>query len=75
MFSAIWKPKFKTEDGNDAKVKYYRFIHGVPDCETTQHRAIFYLNNTKTTEDEYVTICKINYLILLFNILKTNVYF
>ncbi|XP_073950460.1 G-protein coupled receptor Mth-like 5 [Choristoneura fumiferana] len=48
----IWKPKFKTEDGNDAAVKYYRFIHGVPDCETTQHRAIFYLNNTKTTEDE-----------------------
>ncbi|XP_063367471.1 probable G-protein coupled receptor Mth-like 5 [Cydia amplana] len=48
----VWKPQFKTEDGKDVQVKYFRYIHGYPDCETTQHRAIFYLNNLRRSEDE-----------------------
>ncbi|CAH0690146.1 unnamed protein product [Spodoptera exigua] len=38
---SLWTPQFKTEDGNDAKVKYYNYVFGVPDCATTQQRAIF----------------------------------
>ncbi|XP_061721545.1 probable G-protein coupled receptor Mth-like 5 [Cydia pomonella] len=48
----LWKPHFKTEDGKDVQVKYFRYIHGYPDCETTQHRAIFYFNNLRKSEDE-----------------------
>ncbi|XP_063387040.1 probable G-protein coupled receptor Mth-like 5 [Cydia fagiglandana] len=48
----VWKPQFKTEDGKDVQVKYFRYIHGYPDCETTQHRAIFYLSNLRKSEDE-----------------------
>ncbi|CAG9134016.1 unnamed protein product [Plutella xylostella] len=44
-----WEPKFKTEDGKDTKMKYFRYVPGVPDCETTQQRAIFSLENS---EDE-----------------------
>ncbi|XP_047033899.1 probable G-protein coupled receptor Mth-like 5 [Helicoverpa zea] len=38
---SLWTPQFKTEDGNDAKVKYFNYVYGVPDCATTQQRAIF----------------------------------
>lgn len=31
----IWKPEFKTEEGEDAKVKYYDFVPGFPDCGPT----------------------------------------
>ncbi|XP_063539118.1 probable G-protein coupled receptor Mth-like 5 [Cydia strobilella] len=48
----VWKPQFKTEDGKEVQVKYFRYIHGYPDCETTQHRAIFYLSNLRKSEDE-----------------------
>lgn len=47
----MWNPQFKTEDGNNAKVKYYNFVPGIPDCATTQQRAIFDLGKS---EDEYV---------------------
>lgn len=50
---ATWEPKFKTEDGKDTKMKYFRYVPGVPDCETTQQRAIFSLENS---EDELVFI-------------------
>lgn len=46
---AAWAPQFKTEDGKNTTVKYYRFVHGLPDCETTQRRPIFDL---KKSEDE-----------------------
>ncbi|XP_075982911.1 G-protein coupled receptor Mth-like 5 [Anticarsia gemmatalis] len=45
----VWTPQFKTEDGNDAKVKYHNFVTGIPDCATTQQRAIFDLPKS---EDE-----------------------
>ncbi|XP_063627911.1 probable G-protein coupled receptor Mth-like 5 [Cydia splendana] len=48
----VWEPQFKTEDGKDVQVKYFRYIHGYPDCETTQHRAIFYFSNLRKSEDE-----------------------
>lgn len=51
MFSGLWIPQFKTEDGNDAKVKYFNYVYGVPDCATTQQRAIFDLD---ISEDKYV---------------------
>lgn len=44
-------PQFKTEEGKDTKVKYYKFLSGVPDCATTQQRPIFYFGKS---EDEYV---------------------
>ncbi|XP_023940353.2 probable G-protein coupled receptor Mth-like 5 isoform X2 [Bicyclus anynana] len=46
---SAWEPEFKTEDGKIAKVKYYNYITGVPDCETTQQRPIFDLGKS---EDE-----------------------
>lgn len=49
FFSAVWEPNFKTDDGKDAKLKYYDFVTGQPDCETMQHRPIYYLGDT---EDE-----------------------
>lgn len=52
IISAIWEPMFKTDDGKDAKLKYYNFITGQPDCETMQHRPIYYLGDT---EDEWVS--------------------
>ncbi|XP_041969755.1 probable G-protein coupled receptor Mth-like 5 [Aricia agestis] len=45
----VWSPKFKTEDGKDVNVKYFRYVNGVPDCTTTQQRAIFDLGKS---EDE-----------------------
>ncbi|KOB69855.1 Methuselah-like protein 5 [Operophtera brumata] len=48
---SIWKPQFKTEDGKDANVKYYQFVNGLPDCESTQRRPIFILGHPKS-EDE-----------------------
>ncbi|KAH9631594.1 hypothetical protein HF086_004361 [Spodoptera exigua] len=44
---SLWTPQFKTEDGNDAKVKYYNYVFGVPDCATTQQRAIFDLDKSE----------------------------
>ncbi|XP_068619000.1 probable G-protein coupled receptor Mth-like 5 [Battus philenor] len=44
-----WIPQFKTEDGKDKMVKYYKFVNGVPDCATTQQRPIFYFGKS---EDE-----------------------
>ncbi|XP_047994346.1 probable G-protein coupled receptor Mth-like 5 [Leguminivora glycinivorella] len=52
----VWTPQFKTEDGKKAQVKYSRYIHGYPDCETTQHRAIFYFNSLKKSEDELILL-------------------
>ncbi|CAG9565437.1 unnamed protein product [Danaus chrysippus] len=46
---SVWSPQFKTEDGKDTTVKYFRYIYGVPNCETTQQRPIFDLG---TSEDE-----------------------
>ncbi|XP_026760690.1 probable G-protein coupled receptor Mth-like 5 [Galleria mellonella] len=45
----LWKPQFKTEDGKDVDVKYFRYVHGVPDCETTEMRGIFQFGKS---EDE-----------------------
>lgn len=45
----LWIPKFKDEDGKDVKVKYYSYVEGIPDCETTQQRPIFDLGDS---EDE-----------------------
>ncbi|XP_049877724.1 probable G-protein coupled receptor Mth-like 5 [Pectinophora gossypiella] len=44
---SAWIPKFKTEDGKDTKVKHYRFINGIPRCETTQQRPIFDLGKSE----------------------------
>lgn len=38
-----------TEDGKKAKVDNYDFVIGLPDCENTQMRAIYYVQNS---EDE-----------------------
>ncbi|XP_013170684.1 PREDICTED: probable G-protein coupled receptor Mth-like 5 [Papilio xuthus] len=46
---STWIPKFKTEDGKDAKLKYFKYLNGVPDCATTQQRPIFYFGKS---EDE-----------------------
>ncbi|XP_072929915.1 probable G-protein coupled receptor Mth-like 5 isoform X2 [Epargyreus clarus] len=46
---SVWAPQFKLEDGKDVQVKYFRYVHGVPDCETTQQRPIFDLGKS---EDE-----------------------
>ncbi|XP_028036702.1 probable G-protein coupled receptor Mth-like 5 isoform X2 [Bombyx mandarina] len=37
---SVWEPHFKTEDGQDGKVKYYNYTYGLPDCEATQWRPI-----------------------------------
>lgn len=60
FISDLWKPQFKTEDGRDANVKYYQFVNGLPDCETTQRRPIYILGNPKS-EDEYVQTNKLHY--------------
>ncbi|CAK1583624.1 unnamed protein product [Parnassius mnemosyne] len=46
---SLWVPQFKTEDGKDAKVEYFKYLSGVPDCATTQQRPIFYFGKS---EDE-----------------------
>ncbi|KAL0869159.1 hypothetical protein ABMA27_007447 [Loxostege sticticalis] len=46
---SLWEPKFMTEDGKKAKVDNYDFVIGLPDCENTQMRAIYYVQNS---EDE-----------------------
>lgn len=45
----LWQPKFMTEDGKISPVVAYQFVNGLPDCETTQWRAIYYVKNS---EDE-----------------------
>lgn len=37
----LWTPQFKTEDGKDTKVKYFQYVHGYPNCVSTQKRPIF----------------------------------
>ncbi|KAJ2944749.1 hypothetical protein O0L34_g1637 [Tuta absoluta] len=44
-----WIPKFKTEDGNDAKVDHYRFVHGIPNCHRREQTPIYFLDKS---EDE-----------------------
>ncbi|XP_038206468.1 probable G-protein coupled receptor Mth-like 5 [Zerene cesonia] len=44
---SLWQPLFKTEDGKDVKLKYFRFINGVPNCATTQQRPIFDLGKSE----------------------------
>lgn len=43
----IWEPQFKTEDGSDAKVKYFKFIPGIPDCKTTKLTPIYDLEDSQ----------------------------
>ncbi|CAG9789285.1 unnamed protein product [Diatraea saccharalis] len=45
----LWEPQFKSEDGKDVKLKHFQYETGLPDCENTQMRPIYYLKNT---EDE-----------------------
>lgn len=47
----LWTPQFKTEDGKDAKVKYFQYVHGVPNCMTTQRRPIM---DFRKSEEEWV---------------------
>lgn len=51
FIAGLWKPQFKTEDGKDTTLKYHQFVHGLPDCETTQPRPIIVLGNPES-EDE-----------------------
>ncbi|XP_047537057.1 probable G-protein coupled receptor Mth-like 5 [Vanessa atalanta] len=44
---SVWVPEFKTEDGKNTSVKYYRYINGVPNCATTQQRPIFDLGKSE----------------------------
>ncbi|CAH4036923.1 probable G-protein coupled receptor Mth-like 5 [Pieris brassicae] len=43
----LWNPIFRTENGEEVKLKYFRFIHGVPNCETTELRPIFDLGKSE----------------------------
>lgn len=47
--TGVWEPKFKDEEGKEVNVKYFKYVLGIPDCGTTQPRAIYYLGDS---EDE-----------------------
>ncbi|XP_050675333.1 probable G-protein coupled receptor Mth-like 5 [Leptidea sinapis] len=44
---SVWIPQFYAEDGNKVKVKYFRYILGVPNCATTEQRPIYDLGNSE----------------------------
>ncbi|VVD01574.1 unnamed protein product [Leptidea sinapis] len=44
---SVWIPQFYGEDGNKVKVKYFRYILGVPNCATTEQRPIYDLGNSE----------------------------
>lgn len=50
-YLGTWEPHFKTEDGNDAQLKFYNYTYGFPDCEATQWRSILDFGRGKS-EDE-----------------------
>lgn len=46
---SVWTPQFKTDDGKDTKVKYFQYVHGYPNCGTTQGRPVY---DYRESEDE-----------------------